>query len=139
VYKGRKNPLGKEGRPLRCFRCESEYHMSDTCDAALGDVEGGERKKEKEKKKKKKSCEQVALNNSYDNTESDGGIALSKVLARASVSDYNMLCLDSDVASPPEFDPVNGPIEGEDLGCGFGEPSCASHDIPDSDQEHKIN
>ena len=118
VYKGRKNPLGKDGRPLRCFRCDSEYHMSDTCDVALdrGDVKGGERKKEKEKKKRKKKNgdEKVALSDSHDYLESDGGTALSKVLARASVSDFNMLCVDSD-PSPSGVDPVNGPIENQML------------------------
>ena len=32
-YKGKKNPLGPEGKPLKCFRCNSEYHMLDRCDA----------------------------------------------------------------------------------------------------------
>ena len=30
-YKGRKNPLDNEGNPLRCFKCDSEFHMSDRC------------------------------------------------------------------------------------------------------------
>ena len=31
-YKGKKNPLGSDGKPLRCFNCKSEYHMKDKCD-----------------------------------------------------------------------------------------------------------
>ena len=30
-YKGKKNPLGKDGKPLRCFKCDSEYHLSPKC------------------------------------------------------------------------------------------------------------
>ena len=30
--KTRKNPLGKNGKPLQCFRCRSEFHMLDNCD-----------------------------------------------------------------------------------------------------------
>ena len=32
LYKGRKNPLGSDGRPLKCFNCQSEYHFLDKCD-----------------------------------------------------------------------------------------------------------
>ena len=31
LYKGKKNPLDENGKPLRCFKCESEYHMADKC------------------------------------------------------------------------------------------------------------
>ena len=31
-YKGRKNPLGEDGKALRCFNCHSEYHLSPKCD-----------------------------------------------------------------------------------------------------------
>ena len=31
-YKGKKNPLGPDGKPRRCYRCQSEYHMADTFD-----------------------------------------------------------------------------------------------------------
>ena len=30
LYKGKKNPL-KDGKPLTCFKCQSEYHMRDKC------------------------------------------------------------------------------------------------------------
>ena len=30
-YQGRKNPLGKDRKPLKCFGCGSEYHMLDSC------------------------------------------------------------------------------------------------------------
>lgn len=29
--KGRRNPLGANGKPLRCFHCQSEFHMIDRC------------------------------------------------------------------------------------------------------------
>jgi hypothetical protein len=31
-YKGKKNPLGKDGKPMKCFGCGSEYHMLGACD-----------------------------------------------------------------------------------------------------------
>ena len=31
AYKGKKNPLGEDGRPLKCFRCQSEYHLAPKC------------------------------------------------------------------------------------------------------------
>ena len=32
VYKGKKNKLALDGKPMRCFNCKSEYHMSWECD-----------------------------------------------------------------------------------------------------------
>ena len=49
-YKGKKNPLGSDGKALRCFECDSEYHMKDKCDK----IKGGDPKEEKEKKDKVK-------------------------------------------------------------------------------------
>ena len=31
-YKGKKNPLGADGKPRQCFKCGSIYHFIDTCD-----------------------------------------------------------------------------------------------------------
>ena len=31
-YKGKKNALGADGKPQKCFRCKSEYHFIDNCD-----------------------------------------------------------------------------------------------------------
>ena len=30
-YQGKKNPLGRDGNPLKCFTCNSEYHLQDKC------------------------------------------------------------------------------------------------------------
>ena len=32
AYKGTKNRLGEDGKPIRCFHCESEHHLSFQCD-----------------------------------------------------------------------------------------------------------
>ena len=32
AYKGTKNRLGADGKPLKCFHCDSEHHMSYECD-----------------------------------------------------------------------------------------------------------
>ena len=32
AYKGKKNPLGEDGKPLKCFKCQSEYHLAPKCD-----------------------------------------------------------------------------------------------------------
>ena len=37
AYKGKKNPLDENGCPLRCFKCDSEYHMADKCDQQVKD------------------------------------------------------------------------------------------------------
>ena len=52
-YKGRKNPLGKDGKPLRCFQCDSEYHMMDTCKA--------EKKSKKPKEEEQKTPTMLSL------------------------------------------------------------------------------
>ena len=64
TYKGKKNPLGSDGKALRCFECDSEYHMKDKCDK----IKGGDPKekkdkvnKDKDKGKKKKSPEPTML------------------------------------------------------------------------------
>ena len=31
TYKGKKNPLGPDGKPRTCFTCGSEYHFKDKC------------------------------------------------------------------------------------------------------------
>ena len=53
-YKGKKNSLDKEGNPYRCFKCNSEFHMSDKCPKNLDKVdptksEKGNKKKEEER------------------------------------------------------------------------------------------
>ena len=32
LYKWKKNPLGTDGLPLKCYNCHSEYHLADKCD-----------------------------------------------------------------------------------------------------------
>ena len=31
-YKGKKNPLEEDGKALRCFTCQSEYHLAPKCE-----------------------------------------------------------------------------------------------------------
>ena len=50
-YKGKKNPLGNDGKPFKCFRCQSEYHMVDKCDKK---TESKDDKKEEKKGKEKR-------------------------------------------------------------------------------------
>ena len=50
-YQGKKNPLGSNGKPLRCFDCQSEYHMRDKCDKK-DDVKEEESEENKEEDKK---------------------------------------------------------------------------------------
>ena len=56
LYKGHKNPLGPDGNPLTCFKCNSEYHMADMCD-----------KKEQKPKEEETALAQVLA--SYSATE----------------------------------------------------------------------
>ena len=80
-YKGFKNPLDKEGKPYRCFNCNSEYHMSDKCKKKMEESENEE--------------EKVALSNMVRDRKEEG-IALSQVLAKKSVTEFNMVCCDAD-------------------------------------------
>ena len=69
-YKGLKNRLGADGKPLRCFYCDSEYHMSYECDKKEEKKETVEAKPSGSKSKKnsqsskgrgKKKTEQTML------------------------------------------------------------------------------
>ena len=64
-YKGKKNPLGSDGKPLRCFNCKSEYHMKDKCDKKEAnqkeDAIDTKKKEKKEKEKKKKDAKPTML------------------------------------------------------------------------------
>ena len=43
-YKGRKNPLGEDGKPIRCFKCQSELHLAPKCDQKKADKSGADDK-----------------------------------------------------------------------------------------------
>ena len=49
-YKGKKNRLDSDGNPLKCFHCQSEYHLAYECD-----------QKNKKQNKSKKQPEQTML------------------------------------------------------------------------------
>ena len=51
AYKGSKNRLGDDGKPIRCFHCDSEYHLSFQC----------ENKKQKQEDLLKKSVNFVLI------------------------------------------------------------------------------
>ena len=53
-YQGKKNPLGADGKALKCFRCASEYHMVNKCPRKADE------KKTEEKEKKGKNVSDSA-------------------------------------------------------------------------------
>ena len=61
-YIGKNNPLGVDGKQLKCFDCQSVYHMKDKCDAKKKSerneksekAEMKEGKRDKKDKRKKK-------------------------------------------------------------------------------------
>ena len=70
LYKGRKNKLGPDGNPMRCLRCNSEYHFANACDKAPmteipAETKVGSAQKQKKvsssAKKKSKSSEKTML------------------------------------------------------------------------------
>ena len=62
IYQGKKNRLGNDGKPLRCFRCESEYHLTYDCDQKeKGTTSKGKEKKGTNAQSKKKATEQTML------------------------------------------------------------------------------
>ena len=87
-YRGRKNPLDTSGNPLQCYKCQSEYHLSDRCDSVLDS-----REKSKKKKKKKSKTDAAALTVL---PQDNGGTSLSKILAQATLTEYNMVCVNYD-------------------------------------------
>ena len=97
-YRGKKNPLDSDGYPLRCFKCDSEYHMSDRCDQEKKCTVKKQPGKGK-KKKKKSATDSAALTDEQATKDDFEGTALAKVLARASVTDFNMLCTDAEEVS----------------------------------------
>lgn len=115
-YKGKKNPLDSNGNPLRCFKCQSEYHMSDRCDKQ--NVKDSSAPKDdkinnnKKKKKKKRTTDAAALSVVPEN-ENVEGTELSKILARVSMTEFNMVC--GDFEDPCKTDKVCEPIILSDL------------------------
>ena len=93
-YKGKKNKLGADGKPMRCFRCQSEYHMAYECDkkgnmqtktSTEANLVVGAGNSSKESPKSTALSKVLAKNRGE-------GTALSKVLAKASATDYGMIC-----------------------------------------------
>ena len=81
-YQGRKNKLGLDGKPMICFKCNSEYHFSQDCDKDCDtETEPPEKPTDTKKKKggsakgKKKQTEKTML---------------SQLLAKR--TDYSMMC-----------------------------------------------
>ena len=64
-YKGRKNPLGRDGKPMKCFGCQSEYHMLGACDK--------NRTKEPEKERKNPTMLSVLLRERKNEARSTAG------------------------------------------------------------------
>ena len=52
-YRGKKNALGADGKPLKCFECQSEYHLLDKCELRV--ARGKKNKKINDDKKKETS------------------------------------------------------------------------------------
>ena len=75
-YKGKKNPLREDGKALKCFTCQSEYHLAPKCD------------------KKKKA--------QMDGKE-DGAMlvtAIENMLRQEGKADVTLLTVSSDMMSP---------------------------------------
>ena len=41
-YRGKKNPLGEDGKPIKCYKCQSELHLAKKCDKKKADKTGGD-------------------------------------------------------------------------------------------------
>ena len=53
-YQGNKNPLGNDGKVLKCFNCQSEYPFAQKCD---------EKKKDQEENKEDEAMLTVVIEN----------------------------------------------------------------------------
>ena len=102
-YRGKKNPLGFDGKPLKCFKCQSEYHMADACDqnqkkkSNSQPKEGSAVAKDSKKgsvvaKDSKKGILKTSALSKLLAKDQVEGTALSKVLAKASVTEFGMFC-----------------------------------------------
>ena len=73
-YKGKKNPLGPDGKPIKCYKCGSEYHLADVCEKAREMVDKSEGKFVKTKKKTSEAT------------------ALSALLKKSKDTEFGMIC-----------------------------------------------
>ena len=71
-YKGRKNPIGNDGKPLRCFNCQSEFHFADRCDQKRQQRDSSKNKKET----KSKTLESVTMLSTLFNKSEDTEFAM---------------------------------------------------------------
>ena len=100
-YKGKKNPLGPDGKPRRCFRCQSEYHMADACDQKGKNTPKPQQTKTTQVKEQaavaKATKEKVvrpktsALSKLLAKDRSEGKV-ITRALSKASTTDFGMIC-----------------------------------------------
>ena len=81
AYKGKKNPLGEDGKPLKCFKCQSEYHLAPKCNQK----NSGKKDEEKDKEEtllaskiarmlnegSEVSCICIGIDNDYDQRDKE--------------------------------------------------------------------
>ena len=82
LYKGKKNRLDSDGKPMKCFHCQSEYHLSYQCDQK-NNQSSDQATVSKGKAKQKKANEQTTM--------------LSTLLS-ANAQKYAMVCDSHEVA-----------------------------------------
>ena len=82
-YQGRKNKLGPDGNPMRCLKCNSEYHFAGECDK-FPEVDPSTEKGAAASKQKKGS------NSSKKKSKSAEKTMLSQLLKKR--SDFSMMC-----------------------------------------------
>ena len=64
-YKGKKNPLGNDGKPIKCHFCDSEYHFLDKCP-------------DREKQNQRKKATAFAKKKTAESNDSSALLALLK-------------------------------------------------------------
>ena len=97
TYKGRKNPLGEDGKRLRCFECQSEYHMRDKCDKLKEDDKKetiGDKKKKFKKEKKKGKDSPVMLTTFLQERKTEL-VMISRVVSTDTCAKNVFKCKDS--------------------------------------------
>ena len=82
-YKGRKNKLGPDGNPMKCLKCNSEYHFANECDQSSVETTTDKSSGAAQKQKQKKSTSSKKKSNSSEKT------MLSQLLKKR---DLSMMC-----------------------------------------------
>ena len=98
-YQGRKNPLGRDGKPLKCFFCGSIFHMKDKCDKKNEKKEEDNSKESKESSNRTVKTKPSKKATRKKTSEAGESAMLSSLLEKVNKKEkeYGMVCVVADL------------------------------------------